>query len=127
GPEKIDLLHHAADAGVDGVVIVAQHDGAESGVVVDVIIAVRIRYHRALRAHEDELRPAPSERSVDAPGHDLACGAVSLLTLGEIEHVFSSRTHANERRSGFQRESASKGGNHPAGWTTFSCGGRKAS
>ena len=90
GPQKIDFLHHAADASVDGAVIVAQHDGTKGGVVVDVIIAVRIRDHGALRAHEDELRPAPSERSVDAPGHDLACGAVSLLTLGEIEHVFSS-------------------------------------
>ena len=57
---EIDLLHHATDALVHGFVVVAQHDGTKRRVVVEVIVAVRIRNHRPLGAGENELRPASS-------------------------------------------------------------------
>ena len=79
--DEPDILNGPRDRGIDGVVIVTEHVGAKSRVIVNIVVVVRVRNHGTFRPDKDSVRPAPSQGRIHAAGNDFACRLVSLFAF----------------------------------------------
>ena len=79
--DKTDVLDRLGDRGVNGVVIVTEHIGAESCVIVDILVVVRVRNHGTFRPHEHRVRPTSSQGRTHAAGNHFACRLVPFFVV----------------------------------------------